>query len=46
MQHATMYLRRLRHTLDLARVAFLANQFGGKVSLIFGIIYQIAHLHN
>ena len=27
MQHAAMYLQCLRHTLDLARVAFLANQF-------------------
>ena len=33
--------------LDLAKLAFLANQFlFGKISLIFPIIYQIAHLHN
>ena len=33
MQHAAMYLRHLQHTLDLARVAFLANQFlAGKFS--------------
>ena len=42
-----MNLWRLWHTLDLARVAFLTNQFlAGKVLLIFPIIYQIAHLHN
>ena len=38
----SMNLRRLRHTLDLARVAFSRKPvFGRKVVLIFPIIYQI-----
>ena len=33
MQHAVMHLRRLRHTLDRANIAFLANQFWREGSL-------------
>ena len=33
MQHAVMHLRRLRHTLDRANIAFLANQFRREGSL-------------
>ena len=40
-----MHLQCLRHTLDLAKLAFSAYQFfGGKVFLIFPIIYLIVDL--
>ena len=36
-----MAFRPLRHTLDLAKLLFSQTSFGGKIPLIFPIIYQI-----
>ena len=41
MQHAAWTFWPLQHTLDLAKLLFSQTSFGGKIPLIFPIIYQI-----